>query len=123
MRLPIFLIVGLAALALAASASAASSYCSPTGDYCTSTTREGGAVFLRLSTFSFIGPIKICVTDPKAKRVCRTFALRKRGTMYQVKVRWHRNFPSGGPGRYRVGFFLGRTRLGPVLDFRIRSGV
>lgn len=120
MRLTAMLVVGLAALALAASASAASNYCSPTGDYCTSTAREGGAVFLRLSTFSFIGPIKICVTNPKSKRVCRTFQLKKRGAMYQVKVRWHRNYPSAGPGRYRVGFFLGRTRLGPILDFRIR---
>lgn len=120
MRLPVTLVVVLAAFALAASATAATNYCSPTGDYCTSTAREGGAVFLRLSTFSFIGPIKICVTDPKAKRVCRTFQLRKRGAMWQVKVRWHRNYANTGPGRYRVAFFLGRTRLGPVLDFRIR---
>jgi hypothetical protein len=120
MRLPVVFAIGLAALALAASASAATNYCSPSGDYCTSTQRLGGAVFLRLSTFSFMGPVRICVTDPKSKRVCRTFRLTKRGAMYQVKVRWHRNYPNTGPGRYRVAFFLGTTRLGPVLDFRIR---
>lgn len=120
MQLPVVLAVGLAALALAASASAANSYCSPTGDYCTSTQRQSGAVYLRLSTFSFIGPIRICVTDPKSKRVCRTFQLRKRGAMWQVAVRWRSHYPSAGPGRYRVGFFLGRTRLGPALDFRLR---
>ncbi|MDP9491430.1 MAG: hypothetical protein M3P42_04405 [Actinomycetota bacterium] len=120
MRLPVILAVGFAALALTGSAMAATNYCSPTGDYCTSTAREGGAVFLRLSTFSFIGPIRICVIDPKSKRVCRTFKLTKRGAMWQVKVRWHRNYPNTGPGRYRVAFFLGATRLGPVLDFRIR---
>ncbi len=120
MRLPVIFLVGLAVLALVASANAASSYCSPTGDYCTSAQRQSGAVYLRLSAFSNIGAIRICVTDPKRKRVCRTFALTKRGTMWQVNVRWRSRYPSAGPGRYRVGFFLGRTRLGPVLDFRIR---
>jgi hypothetical protein len=120
MRLPIVLAAGIAALAVAGSAGAASSYCSPTGDYCTSAQRQSGAVYLRLSAFSNIGTIKICVTDPKSKRVCRSFALAKRGTMYSVSVRWRSRYPGAGPGRYRVGFFLGRTRLGPLLDFRIR---
>ena len=120
MRLPIVLATGLAALAVAGSAGAASSYCSPTGDYCTSTQRQSGAVYLRLSAFSNIGTIRICVTDPKSKRVCRSFPLLKRGTMWQVSVRWRSRYPSAGAGRYRVGFFLGRTRLGPLLDFRVR---
>jgi hypothetical protein len=120
MRLPITLVTGLAALAVAGSAGAATSYCSPTGDYCTSAQRQSGAVYLRLSAFSNTGSIRICVTDPKSKRVCRSFAVRKRGTMYQVSVRWRSHYASAGPVRYRVGFFLGRTRLGPLLDFRIR---
>jgi hypothetical protein len=120
MLLPFVLVAGLAALAFAASAGAASSYCSPTGDYCTSAQRQSGAVYLRLSAFSNIGTIRICVTDPKAKRTCRSFALVKRGTMWQVSVPWRSRYPSAGRGRYRVGFFLGRTRLGPLLDFRIR---
>lgn len=110
----------LAALAVSTSAGAASNYCSPSGDYCTSTARVGGAVMLRLSTFSFSGAIRICVTDPEAKRVCKRFPLRKRGAMWHVAVRWHRQFPNAGAGRYRVAFFLGGTRLGPVLDFRLR---
>ncbi|MDP9492514.1 MAG: hypothetical protein M3P42_10015 [Actinomycetota bacterium] len=120
MRLPVIFLVGLAVLALVASANAASSYCSPTGDYCTSTQRQSGAVYLRLSSFNNIGAIRICVTDPKKTRVCRTFALTKRGEMWQVNVRWRSRYPSAGPGRYLVGFFLGQTRLGPLLDFRIR---
>jgi len=110
----------VASLVLAPSAAARSTYCSPTGDYCTSTTRVGGAVMLRLSTFAFSGSVRICVTDPKARRVCRTFLLRKRGAMWQVSVRWHRHFPNGGPGLYRVRFFTQSTQLGPVLDFRLR---
>jgi hypothetical protein len=48
----LLLVVGaaLCALGVAPAASAASSYCSPTGDYCTSTQRVGGAVMLRMST-------------------------------------------------------------------------
>ncbi len=110
----------LASLALAPSAAAKSGYCSPTGDYCTSATRAGGAVLLRLSTFAFSGSVRICVTDPKAKRVCRNFLLSKRASMWQVSVRWHRHFPNGGKGLYRVRFFTQSTQLGPVLDFRLR---
>jgi hypothetical protein len=113
-------LVLLAGLAASSSASAASNYCSPSGDYCTSTARVGGAVMLRLTTFSFSGPIRICVTDPTSKRVCKRFPLRKRSGTWQASVRWHRHFPNAGRGRYRVAFFLGSTRLGPVLDFRIR---
>ena len=106
---------------LAGSAGAANGYCSPTGDYCTSTTRRDGAVFLQLRTFSFRGRIRICVTDPRGRRVCRRFLLRARPQgVYEVKVRWHRHYPNGGPGRYRVVFLIGGTRLGPVLDFRLR---
>jgi hypothetical protein len=108
-------------LGAAASAGAANGYCSPTGDYCTSTQRQGGAVFLQLRTFSFRGTVRICVTDPRQRRLCRSFRLRPRPQgVFEVKVRWHRNYPNGGRGRYRVGFFVGTTRLGPVLDFRLR---
>jgi hypothetical protein len=118
------IVVGLAAaaaLALAGSAAALSGYCSRTGDYCTSSARQGGAVFLQLRTFSFRGQVRICVTSPALRRVCRSFPLRaKRDGVYEAKVRWHRHYPNAGPGRYRVAFFTGRTRLGPLLDFRLR---
>jgi hypothetical protein len=118
------IVAGLAAagaLTLAGAASALSGYCSPTGDYCTSSARQGGAVFLQLRTFSFRGQVRICVTDPRSRRVCRSFPLRaKRQGVYEVKVRWYRHFPNAGRGSYRVAFFTGRTRLGPVLDFRVR---
>lgn len=119
-RVALVAVVGVA-LAAASSAGAATGYCSPTGDYCTSTARQGGAVFLQLRTFSFRGKVRICVTDPRGRRVCRNFQLRTRPQgVYEVKARWHRNYPNGGRGRYRVGFFVGTTRLGPVLDFRLR---
>jgi hypothetical protein len=120
MRLIVVGLAAAAALVVASSASALSGYCSPTGDYCTSAARQGGAVFLQLRTFSFRGKVRICVTNPASRRVCHSFALRpKRGGVYEAKVRWYRHYPNAGPGRYRVAFFTGRTRLGPVLDFRV----
>jgi len=35
-----------------------------------------------------------------------------------VKVLWKRHYPNRGAGLYRVSFFFGATRLGPVLRFR-----
>ncbi|HEY7707989.1 MAG TPA: hypothetical protein VH968_12555 [Gaiellaceae bacterium] len=111
----------LAALAVTSSAAAASSYCSPTGDYCVSALRQSGAVFLQLRTFSFQGKVRVCVTSPQGKRTCKRFLPRPKGQgVYEVKVRWHRNFPRSGKGTYKVRFFYGTTPLGPVLTFRLR---
>ena len=121
MRVLLVVLAAAGALALAGPAAAAPGYCSPTGDYCTAAARQGGAVILQLRTFSFRGRVRICVTDPRSRRVCRSFRLRPRGNgVYEVKVRWHRNYPNGGRGTYRVRFFTGATALGPVLTFRLR---
>jgi hypothetical protein len=37
-----------------------------------------------------------------------------------VKVLWKRRYPNRGTGTYLVTFFLGHTRLGPVLSFTQR---
>ena len=105
------------ALAVADPAAAKVSYCSPTGDYCTSVAKLKGVRYMRISTFSFTGRVKICVRDPSAARVCHSFRLRKAGPLYQVKLIWKRHYPNRGAGAYRVTFFLGTTRLGPVLTF------
>jgi hypothetical protein len=108
------------ALIAAAPAAARTSYCSPTGDYCTSVARLKGIRYLRFSTFSVRGLVRICVRDPTAARVCHSFRLRKAGPAYQVKVLWKRRYPNRGTGTYRVTFFIGPTRLGPVLSFTQR---
>ena len=56
MRLVVLAAAVLAALAVSSAAGAATSYCSPSGDYCTSTARVNGTVLLRVTTFSFQGP-------------------------------------------------------------------
>ena len=105
-------------LFVATSAQAGTSYCSPTGDFCTSVARLKGLRYLRLSTFSFRGLVKVCVRDPTADRVCHSFPLRKAGPLYQVKVLWKRRYPNRGAGLYRVTFFSESTRVGPVLRFK-----
>jgi hypothetical protein len=117
-RLLLVALAASGALAFAASANAGTSYCSPTGDYCTSVARVNGLRYLRLGTFSFRGLVRICVRAPASARVCHSFRLRKAGSLYQVKVLWKRHYPNRGAGVYRATFFFGRTRLGPVLSFR-----
>jgi hypothetical protein len=105
-------------LAVAAPAAARTTYCSPSGDFCTSVARLHGIRYLRISTFSFTGRVKICVRDPTATRICHSFRLRRARSLYQVKLVWKRHYPNRGAGLYRVTFFLGSARLGPVLAFR-----
>jgi len=108
------------ALVAVAPAAAKTSYCSPTGDYCTSVARVKGVRYLRFSTFSVRGLVRICVKDPTTRRVCHNFRLRKAGDLWRVKVIWKRRYPNRGTGTYRVSFFIGPTRLGPVLSFTQR---
>ena len=108
------------ALVAAAPVAARTSYCSRTGDYCTSVARVKGVRYLRFSTFSFRGLVRICVKDPTTARICHRFRLRRAGSLYQAKVLWKRHYPNRGTGTYFVSFFFGQTRLGPVLSFTIR---
>jgi hypothetical protein len=117
-RLLFFFAALSAALVLVAPAAARTTYCSPSGDFCTSVARLKGIRYLRISTFSFTGRVKICVRDPTAARICHSFRLRRAGPLYQVKLIWKRHYPNRGAGVYRVTFFFGPTRLGPVLSFR-----
>lgn len=118
MRLAIALATTAVALVVVAPAGARTSYCSPSGDYCTSVKRLSGAVYLRISTFSFRGRVRICVRHQT--RVCHSYRLRPTTHgLYEAKVRWYRNYPNQGAGTYRVAFFLGTTRLGPILAFVI----
>jgi hypothetical protein len=111
--------VAVAALVVTAPAGAKESYCSPTGDYCTSAAKIKGVRYLKIATFSFTGRVKICVKDPTAARVCHSFKLLKAGPLYQAKVLWKRNYQNAGAGTYTVTFFWTGTKLGPALSFRV----
>ena len=135
--LSLFAVAIIAALAgPASSASARSSYCSPTGDYtrlasppsgqatalrrqlCTSAVKRGGGVILRVrARRQYFKRYKLCVSPPTGGRTCRTFRLRRQGGAYGSSIRWSRHFPDRGRGTYRVAWVVG-VGLGPVLDFR-----
>jgi hypothetical protein len=121
MRIAAALAVLAVALILAAVAQAAlrDRYCSPTGDYCTSAARSGGAVKLRLGTFSFSGRYKLCVKPSAGAQTCKTFRLVRRSGRWVSEVRWYRHFPNLGTGLYTVTWFYRGTRLGPPLTFAV----
>jgi hypothetical protein len=114
-----FLLAVSLGLATAASGAFRDKYCSPTGDFCTSAQRSGGAVKLRLATFSFSGRYRLCVTPTRAASTCKTFPLRRRGGQWVSEVRWYKHFPTRGTGLYRVTWHHGGVRLGPPLTFAI----
>jgi hypothetical protein len=110
--------VVLGAAALAPAAAAKTTYCSPTGDYCTSAAKVTGVRYLRVTSFAFTGRVKICVRPRKGPPACHSFRLTKSGAgTYAISIRWRRHYPDRGPGTYRVSFFLGTQQLGPVLTF------
>jgi hypothetical protein len=106
---------------VAAPASAASTYCSTSGDLCYAARRERGVVRLRFDTFSFTGRVRVCVTPPRGARACRSFRLVRHGMGVRgMNARWSAHFPNQGAGRYRVRFFAGGSALGPSVSFTRR---
>jgi len=121
------LVAVVASLAVVVSASSAdqrrvASYCSPSGDVCYGIFDVRGVIRFQLTTAArYFSRYRICVRTPRGATTCKGFPVRKTGASFGGKVIWQRNFPSGGPGRYRVTWKLGANRLGPSLTFRAPS--
>ena len=109
----------LVGAAVAPAPAEATSYCSPTGDYCHSAGKRDGVVRLTLDTFAFRGRVRVCVRGPEDRTTCRRFRLRlsKHG-LYGFDVRWSAHFPDQGAGTYRVRFRYAGSSLGPADTFR-----
>lgn len=104
---------------LVAAAFAGSAYCSPSGDLCYGVARRGDAVVLRIDTVErYFGRYGLCVTPPRGRRACGTFPIFRSRRAWSSTVRWQRQFPDAGRGRYRVSWLLGGKPLGPALSFR-----
>lgn len=113
------LLVLLAALATATAAEARTSYCSPSGDYCTGISKRNGKLVLRIGTFSFSGSYRLCVRAPDGMATCKRFRLFKtKGGIYASTKGWRANFPDRGKGVYRVRWQKSGSNLGPRLSFR-----
>jgi hypothetical protein len=119
MRFGLAVALAVSLMAAAAAGAVPDRYCSPTGDYCTSSGRVADAVKLRLSTFSFWGRYRLCVKPTSGAQTCRSFPLRRRGDVWRSDVTWYRNFPNRGTGVYRVTWHYGGVRLGPPLTFAV----
>jgi hypothetical protein len=98
------------------------SYCSPSGDYCTSISRSAkGELVFSLRTFAFTDKYKLCVEAPvkKEPRECGYWFPRDRGNgVYGSNVGFKQSFFYKGPGTYRVSWWFGDgNRLGKALTF------
>ena len=113
-------LVATAFAAAPSSASAASSYCSTSGDVCYSA-RSAPPVKLRLGLAAkYFDRFRLCVTGPEGTRDCKRFAVRLMANrIYGRSVRWSRHFPNRGHGVYRVRWLQqDGSRLGPAVTFR-----
>jgi hypothetical protein len=123
--------LGIAVLALAASAAAASpgraaaasTYCSSSGDVCYGVVGSAPPVRLGITLAAqYFTSFELCVTGPDAKRDCRGFRVQRAAHgLYGRIVRWSRYFPNRGHGTYRARWSSGGSALGPSIAFR-RTG-
>ena len=102
------------------------SYCSPSGDYCTSITRSAkGQIVLSLRTFAFTDKYKLCVEAP-VRRTARMRVLVAKGQgqrRLRSNVLMRDHFFFKGPGRYKISWWYGDgNRLGKPLSFENIGG-
>jgi hypothetical protein len=109
----------LTLLVAATLAASGNSYCSPSGDLCYGIQKQRGVIRLRITTIErYFARYMLCVTPPTGRRACGSFPIFRSGRVWASTVRWNRQFPNAGAGRYRVQWRLGRGPLGPTLSFR-----
>ncbi len=119
MRLRAAILVLALSFVPAVTAEARSSFCSETGDYCTSVQKKRGDVLLRVATFSFRGSVRVCVRAPDGTATCKRFRLlATRSGIHASSKGWKRHFPDRGRGLYRVRWQVAGANLGPRLSFR-----
>ncbi len=118
-------IVMVASLLIAVPVSAhhvAPSSCTPSGDQCVSARKVDGIRKLRIG---LAGPYyqryRLCVRAPGGTRSCKRFSIEKDGYFYGDSVRWARQFPRKGPGRYTVTWRHSGGVLAGRAGFHIRS--
>ena len=129
-RVPVKRVLSSAVLAVAVAVSfsgwkgaeeaqARGSYCSPSGDWCTSAGKRDGVRWLRLITFSQRGTVEFCVSPPRGSTECVSSTLRpRRHGIYLAALRWSRWFPNRGRGKYIVKIYNGGYKVGRSLSFR-----
>jgi hypothetical protein len=109
-----------AALALPATASAKTGYCSASGDVCYGVVMKSGKVNLGITLAAkYFSTYRLCVTPPKGSRTCVTAKLKKvSGGAWGSTLRWDTNFPNGGKGTYKAKWYASGSGLGPSVTFK-----
>lgn len=107
-------------LATAPAAEAASSFCSETGDFCTSAAKKNGTRTLAISTFAHRGKVAICVQAGSAEPVCKSRALKGKKGLYSASIKWSANYPRTPKGQRKVTFTIDGSMIGPALTFDAR---
>ena len=111
----------LALLAFAATASARTSYCSPSGDFCYGLNGDRDPKIILNMAAEYFPKARICVTPPAGERTCKTYKVKDQGNVFGVRVRWSAKFPNEGSGKYKVKLYSAGSNsegLGPSLSFR-----
>jgi hypothetical protein len=92
--------------------------CSASGDVCYGVFDDRGTIrFQLVLAAKYFTRYRICVRPPRGATTCRSFPVKRVGSQFGGAVKWDRNFPSRGLGRYRVTWRQGAQALGPGLLF------
>ena len=117
------LTLGLLATPVVASAHhRPTTYCSPSGDICQSTTNVRGIRTLRIALAArYFTRYRLCVTAPDDTVTCHGFRVHPHGSIFSSSVRWAAQFPPSGHGKYEVRWksMPGATRVGRTLGFHV----
>ena len=97
------------------------SYCSASGDVCYGIFKTGSVYSFRLTLAAkYFSRYRVCVRPMGKARTCKSFRVKRTGLggQWGSNVYWSRNFPNV-PGRYRVTWLQGTSRIGPPLNFTL----
>lgn len=92
------------------------SYCSASGDLCYNIALSGPYSLKLTLAARYFSRYRLCVRPLGKARICKSFPVTKTRGRWGGKEYWSHHFPEA-PGRYRVTWLQGTTRLGPPLTF------
>jgi hypothetical protein len=96
------------------------SFCSQTGDFCQSTTKNSNRVrILQFRSFAHRGKVNVCVKAPTDTQTCVMDRFRDGNddSVFVTRLKWKTQFPNEGPGAYTVVWRQNGGRTGKRLGF------